>query len=94
MIPKVRNRQNLSENDQKCGNISKKYHQRWRLYHTAYIVSLFILFKLLFTAEAVACMPIYIVREGTLLEWAIELLSKKWEWTGWGGVEGIPFRLL
>ena len=41
MILKVRNMQKLSENDnvyQRCGDISKKYHQRSRLYRTAYIV--------------------------------------------------------
>ena len=61
--------------------------------YTVYIIAiilLFILFKLLFTAETVACMPncLYILLKNVrmLLEWADALLSKKWEWVtsdGW-----------
>ena len=42
-----------------------KYYQRWRQHclHCLTLFSLLILFKLLYTAKTVACMPIYIVSE-------------------------------
>ena len=47
--------------------------------------TLFTLFKLLYTALNVACMPIYILLEKvkTLLEWADELLSKMLDGLEW-----------
>ena len=55
--------------------------------------TLFLLFKLLYTAYKVACMPIYIIREvKNTIGSAVELLSKMGddglEWSGW-----IPIRL-
>ena len=47
---------------------------------------LFILLKLLYTAQTVGCMPMYVVmlcEVRMLLEWTDELLSKKWS-----GVDG------
>ena len=46
------------------------------------VLTLLLLMKLFYIAKRVACMPIYILREGsnrTLLELADALLSKKWE---------------
>ena len=42
------------------------------------LFTLFILFELLYTAETVTCMPVYILlgKFRTLLEWADEPLSK------------------
>ena len=43
--------------------------------YTVYTVHTVYTIQLLYTARAVACMPIYIV---ALLEWADGILSKKW----------------
>ena len=46
---------------------------------TVYTV-LFLLFKLFYTVETIACVPIYIGKVRTLLEWAAGLLRKMLEW--------------
>ena len=48
-------------------------------YNKIEVAPCYTLFKLLYTALNVACMPIYILLEKvkTLLEWADELLSKR-----------------
>ena len=49
-------------------------------------LTLFILSKLLYTAQTVACMPMYLVlgRGGTLVEWADEQWAKCWVMDGLG----------
>ena len=68
---------------------------RYKLLTLLTLLTLFILLKLLYTATTLACMPIYIVREGknAIGKGCNELLSKMLgEWSsedGW-----IPLRLL
>ena len=50
------------------------------------LLTLFTLFKLLYTAVAYVCLYILLEKVRTLLEWIDELLSKKWD-----GVDGVEW---